>query len=227
MKEEKIIPRIKILLLAVAAVSIAVITGCSKDKKESPPGSNEEIGFSRIIVKMTDAPAVFDSVNVEILQVAVHFCDEVDTTGQDTLGGEISGQAAGDLKDGDTECDSTGIWGWMDLETLAGMYNLLELQNNVTAVLVYGDMIPAGHITQMRLMLGQTNYVVVDSVAHDLKTPSAQQSGLKIRLDATFEEGHTYEIVLDFDAEKSVVRTGNGKYLLKPVIKILSINDIT
>lgn len=216
--------KMKFLLLILAASSITLLTGCNKDKNAiRTPGMT---GSSRIIVKMTDAPAIYDSVNVEIIQVAVHFCgDEGDTTGVSFEGGDMQ-QAMGELKDGAEDCDSTGYSGWMELDTEAGMYNLLDLQNDVTAVLVDNDSIPSGHITQMRLVLGDNNYVVIGESPFDLKTPSAQQSGLKINLNSTFEEGNTYEIILDFDADRSIVTTGNGKYILKPVIKVVSITEV-
>lgn len=37
-----------------------------------------------------------------------------------------------------------------------------------------------------------------------------------------FEAGHQYNIVVDFDAMKSVVVQGNGRCLLKPVLKLKS-----
>jgi len=55
-----------------------------------------------------------------------------------------------------------------------------------------------------------------------LETPSAQQSGLKLLLNSELTGGITYAILLDFDAAKSVVKTGSDKYILKPVIKVVS-----
>ena len=54
-----------------------------------------------------------------------------------------------------------------------------------------------------------------------LKTPSAQQSGLKLKTNFTIEEGETTNLVADFDACKSVVVAGqSGQYILKPVVSI-------
>lgn len=63
------------------------------------------------------------------------------------------------------------------------------------------------------------NSVMVDSVIHPLQTPSAQQSGLKIKIDKDLDLDIN-TLTLDFDAEKSIVETGNGGYILKPVIKV-------
>ena len=44
---------------------------------------------------------------------------------------------------------------------------------------------------------------------------------MKINLHADLTEGITYTILLDFDAARSIVVTGNGAYSLKPVIRAL------
>jgi hypothetical protein len=55
-----------------------------------------------------------------------------------------------------------------------------------------------------------------------LATPSGQQSGLKLQAHFTVQEGQTADLVLDFDACKSVVKAGNsGNYNLKPVIAVV------
>lgn len=116
--------------------------------------------------------------------------------------------------------------GWVDLPTVAGVYDLLTLQNDVSATLVNVGSLPAGKINQLRLILGSNNTVMVDSIVYPLSTPSAQMSGLKINLNHQFFPNQLYELVLDFEAETSIVKQGNGEYSLKPVIKITSINPI-
>jgi hypothetical protein len=71
------------------------------------------------------------------------------------------------------------------------------------------------------LILGEDNQIVLeDGSTVDLKTPSAQESGLKLDVDADLKAGIPYELVLDFDAARSVVKAGNsGQYILKPVIR--------
>ena len=42
---------------------------------------------------------------------------------------------------------------------------------------------------------------------------------MKLKVNTTIEEGFTYDFVLDFDVEKSIVRAGNsGNIILKPVL---------
>jgi len=116
--------------------------------------------------------------------------------------------------------------GWVNLPTVTGVYDLLTLQNDVSATLVDVGMLPAGHLSQFRLILGSNNTVMVDSVYYPLATPSAQQSGLKINFNADFAPNQLYEVLLDFDAAQSIVTQGNGSYSLKPVIKILAIQPV-
>lgn len=102
-----------------------------------------------------------------------------------------------------------------------GMYDLLSFRNGLDTLLVRASL-PAGRINQIRLILGDGNKVVVDGQEHDLTTPSAQQSGLKLNLNDTFAANGAYDVWIDFDAAKSVHQTGNGKYMLKPVIRAYS-----
>lgn len=99
-----------------------------------------------------------------------------------------------------------------------GVYDLLELTGGIS-VLLADEEVPSGHITQMRLILGSENSIVIDGETHPLQTPSAQQSGLKLNVNQTLEPGIMYDFLLDFDVNESIVVQGNGDYLLKPVIR--------
>lgn len=106
-----------------------------------------------------------------------------------------------------------------DTESPPGVINLLELTNGKSILL--GEMnLQAESISEIRLVLGENNSLVADGKPYELKTPSAQQSGLKIKLNEYLKAGKTNDIILDFDAAQSIVEAGNsGKYILKPVIR--------
>lgn len=109
--------------------------------------------------------------------------------------------------------------GWTKVSGVqAGIYDLLTLINDRDTLLADATL-QAGKLHQMRLLLGSNNTVVVDGVTYPLTTPSAQQSGLKLNLDAYLDGGLMYVLLLDFDVARSIVKTGNGKYILKPVIR--------
>jgi len=107
--------------------------------------------------------------------------------------------------------------------THPGVYNLLDLTNGKDTILSDAE-IPAGTISQIRLVLGDNNYIITNSGEKiALKTPSAQQSGLKVQIHQDVTGGDLYRLILDFDAGKSVVKAGNsGNYLLKPVLRVIS-----
>jgi hypothetical protein len=99
-----------------------------------------------------------------------------------------------------------------------GIYNLLNFSNGVDTLIATGNLNDA-NVQQIRLILGPNNSVVVNNISYPLKTPSAEQSGLKLNVNHTLQAGILYSVLLDFDANKSIVETGNGDYILKPVIR--------
>lgn len=105
-----------------------------------------------------------------------------------------------------------------------GVYNLFDLTNGKDTLLADAT-IPSGTISQIRLMLGDNNYLVTnggDKIS--LKTPSGQESGLKVQVHQEVSGGILYRLTLDFDAGRSIVKAGNsGQYLLKPVLRIISL----
>lgn len=109
--------------------------------------------------------------------------------------------------------------GWTSLVNVrTGEYDLLRLINDDDTVLADVELNP-GTISQIRLVLGTENYVQIAGQRIKLETPSAQQSGLKLNIHAPIEAGLLYKLLLDFDVAKSIHQTGNGKYMLKPVIR--------
>lgn len=99
-----------------------------------------------------------------------------------------------------------------------GIYELLDLKNGID-VLLGSQNLPVGKLSQIRLVLGNNNTIKVNGHELALQTPSAHQSGLKVKALYNLEAGNIYKIWLDFDAGKSVVERGNGTYLLKPVVR--------
>jgi len=109
----------------------------------------------------------------------------------------------------------------VNLNVNPGIYNLLDFVNGIDTLIASAD-VPSGTLSQVRLILGVNNSVMVDSVVYPLSTPSAMQSGLKLNVHSTLTPGVEYNLLLDFDANQSIVLTGNGEYKLKPVIRVVS-----
>ena len=117
-----------------------------------------------------------------------------------------------------TSTDSAETSGWFELETNGGIYDLLDYDSGNDTLIAFDSVLQVQTISQIRLILGDSNTIVDDGVTYDLETPSAQTSGLKIQVHAELEADKSYKILLDFDADNSINKTGNGKYKLKPVI---------
>jgi hypothetical protein len=99
--------------------------------------------------------------------------------------------------------------------------NILNFRLGKDTLLAAQD-VPAGRLQEVRLVLNDSgNRVVVNGVSYDLKTPSGQTSGVKLKVQDDLKAGIAYTLLLDFDAAKSIVTTGNGKYILKPVIRAI------
>ena len=168
----------KILFASFIGLLFLQFTSCETEK------DNDK---THLTVRMTDAPANYDAVMVDVKSV------------------EITGSGG------------TAVL----LNTNAGIYDLLDFSNGLDTMIASGDL-EAGSVSQIRLILGTDNSVVVDGVVYPLSTPSAEQSGLKLQINQTFEAGVEYIILLDFDASQSVVLQGNDAYKLKPVIRTIN-----
>lgn len=90
-----------VLLAAVFLCGSFIFYSCSKDSKY-------EHGSSTLHVRLTDAPTVYEEVNVDIREVRVKFSDDSLNTG------------------------------WVTLNTFPGIYRLLDLQNGVDTLLATG-----------------------------------------------------------------------------------------
>lgn len=116
--------------------------------------------------------------------------------------------------------DSTS--GWITINNTLRSFDLLQLRNGASAVL--GDsVLPPGHYSQIRLILADGSYVINEGIKYNLTVPSGFQTGIKLNHEFTLEADKLYELVLDFNVDKSIHTTGNGKYMMNPVIRVMPI----
>lgn len=191
---------------AALAVTLVACGGGGGDAgAPTPPKTYGSLGVS-----LTDAPACgFDAVNVTVQKVRVH--------------------RSASASDADA--------GWTDI-TLnpAKKINLLDLTNGVLESLGQ-TALETGKYTQLRLVLDPNqgnslanSVVPTGGTEVSLDTPSAVQSGIKLVNEFEVKQDQRVDLVLDFDACKSVVpKGGAGRYALKPVIKVIptTINGIS
>ncbi|EOZ96552.1 hypothetical protein A33Q_2322 [Indibacter alkaliphilus LW1] len=181
-------------LLSMMLSMLAALGMISCDQQENYNTITE--GNAKVNVLLVDAPADYEEVWVEVLAVRI-------------------------LPHGNNESEDSG-WVHLDHESEERMVNLLSLVGNNEAYLGSVE-VPAGRVSQIRLLLGDNNYIIKNGERIDLKTPSAQQSGLKLQVNKEFESGREYDLIIDFDAGRSIVRAGNsGNYILKPVLRVVA-----
>lgn len=159
-------------------------------KKEE---NNDQTGTAEFNVSLkssTSSRSDYEAVNIDIQKVSIHTSTNADESS-----------------------------GWFDLQTNTGVYDLLDYEAGNDTIIALDPMLEVQTVSQIRLILGNNNTVVDSGETYDLDTPSAQTSGLKIQVHAQLQPNLKYKIVLDFDPDKSIVKTGNGKYKLTPVIK--------
>jgi len=197
-----------LLSFAVAVFFLAVAAGCSSDTSTRDSGD----GTGSLTLFLADAPAQnYLAVYVTIEEVQVH-----------------------------TPGNGEGQGGWKTVGTPGETYDLLELVNGVVGKLGKTEL-DAGRYNQLRMILSDEpdggenilgnehphpNYFIDDTGAKELKVPSGYQTGIKLVSGFTIYEGENTELILDFDAHRSVVKAGkSGKYLLKPTIKVVGVYD--
>lgn len=122
-------------------------------------------------------------------------------------------------------------WTTIPVNSGVGRIDLLNL-NNGTLISLGQTPLTAGTYEQVRLVLAANgnsppwaNSVVLTGTIAEiaLKTPSGQQSGYKIVGPFTVPAGSMADLVLDFNACKSIVVAGaSGQYLLKPVVTAIA-----
>lgn len=116
---------------------------------------------------------------------------------------------------------SDSINGWITMNRVQATYDLLKLVNGNDTV-IGKSQLPVGEYSQIRLFIGDGSNVVIDAVTYPLTIPSGSQSGLKLNVHATIQADVIYTITLDFDANRSIIKTGDGNYKLKPVIRVIT-----
>lgn len=136
-----------------------------------------------------------EEVNIDVQELRVHF----------------TANAADTVDNGEEEGE------WVEIPMAPAMINLLDLSDADT--LLAEAELDEGHYSQIRLILGDNSEIVVDGETYPLTVPSGQQSGYKIKLGEDLNSGQEMDVTIEFDSDKSIHVTGNGKYMLKPVLK--------
>jgi hypothetical protein len=201
-------------LILLWGIILIFLTGCVGDlvvpenDVNSPASEGSSIdgnpagvsgtGKGTLKIYLTDAPGDFLQLNIIISRIEGHIENEGEEGYWEVLKEWPDGLA-------------------IDLLTLQGVSLLLgssELEPN--------------HYTQIRVFLKEAAELVLEGpegeppVTEILKIPSSENTGIKLNRPFDIVEGGITKLTLDFDAEKSIIKTGNGKYKMKPVIHLIS-----
>jgi hypothetical protein len=161
--------------IAISLVSTVIFLACSKNSDST-----------HLKVRLTDAPASFEEVNIDLKEVQVKL-----------------------------DNDSSA---WITMQTAAGVYNLLGLQNGVDT-LISEAVLPSGNVKEIRLVLGSENNIKAGGEIIPITVPSGATSGLKIKIDKSLRGG-VDSVLIDFDAALSVKLEADG-YKLRPVLRVI------
>ncbi|HMD01122.1 MAG TPA: DUF4382 domain-containing protein [Ferruginibacter sp.] len=109
--------------------------------------------------------------------------------------------------------------GWAVLNTNAGVYDLLTLQNGKDTLLAKGNLNTGQTVRQIRFVLGSGNTVDVGNLTFPLTIPSGAESGLTVQTNQTLNSS-TASVLIDFDANASIKAETDGSYSLRPVLSV-------
>ena len=153
-------------------------------------GTDVSAQTGTIEVRITDAPPEYDIKTIDITF------------------SEVAIHTAGD--DGDGE--------WTYITIVDGSpIDLLTLQGGVDALLAT-EIVPTDNYTQLRIIIESIAVTLNnDDEPPDVILPSGE---LKLVRPFTVELGVTTTLLLDFIAAESIVVTGDGKIVFKPVVKL-------
>lgn len=204
----------KLLGLCSTVLTIAIVLyACKKD--DSMSNASLPAGKQEVKLYLTDDPALFDKVLIDIksVQVLIDTCDKNKADDDDDDRGR--GQGDDDHQD---HCVN-----WDTLNIAPGVYDLLGLRNGVDTLLASG-IIPEGNIKKVKIVLGSNNSLVKDSVTYPLDLFPGTQATILLKIKGSdwdeWQPGRN-RLWLDFDISRSIIAI-RGKFHLLPVIKIFT-----
>jgi len=199
--------------ILVFCLTLLLFTGCMMDTVTPEPdnGDSQNLSKGTLKIYLTDALEkngandTYNTILISISRIEAHFV-EADEKQQDIE------DAGGKSKKGNWQVIAEWDEGYE--------VDLIELEGK--SILLASELLLPGKYTQLRVFLEGQAIIIVNGEEHDLDIPSVGQTGIKLNHPFEIIPGQITELTLDFDAQKSIIKTGNGEYKLKPVIGIIS-----
>ncbi|PWT70316.1 MAG: hypothetical protein C5B59_20875 [Bacteroidetes bacterium] len=207
--------------LAVLASGVAMMLylACSKENS-SNSNPNVPAGQSRVSVYMTDGPAQFYKVLVDIRQVAV-LIDTATKQSDPDDDHEWGDDWMGWHRD---EHNKSLIWDTLSIKP--GIYDLLRLRNGTDTLLASGNY-PNGKILKVRMTLGSDNTLYTDSLtSYPLEVFGPHPYvDINVRRENILSlSSNDFKLWLDFSLQRSIF-FWNGTFYLKPYIVAFNDHD--
>jgi len=173
-----------------------------------------DLAMGRIEVRVTDAPPreEITSILVTVAENSVEVHQAVAEQEQEQTGEGEQNQE----QEQQQEQQGEGVWLTLAMLESASQFDLLEIRG-LEEILAVGEL-EAGKYTQIRIAVASVQVKFGD----DEEYQAAEVSGGELKFVRPFDvvEGETTVLLLDFDADKSVNVTGQGKVHVKPVAKL-------
>ena len=191
------------LIFTLILVSLLVFTtACAPAATPTTPTTTTPtLEWGIVEIRATDPPpAGVKSAVVYLSNIEVH---------------RVSSNVSDNKSDNVTSSDNTS--GWIPV---LGAPASFDLMNVIGVEQILGSAnLTAGSFTQIRMDVTKVTGVTTDNVSYTAEVP-----GDKLKIVGAFNVGGGRKTVLtlDFDGEKSLIRTGEGKFLFKPVVKLLT-----
>lgn len=176
------------MLSAALVGGILLFSACEKE----PQVNSQESQHGSMDVKMTDAPANFDALLLAVSKAEVY-------------------------QEGK---------GWIALNANGEAFNVLELNNGKTKKIASSTTLEAGVYSRLRLEFKNEVYLTTMASIGLFGTQAAGtfalnwqgSTSVEIEIDEQLAAGGHGEVVIDFDAAKSIVQDA-GNHYIRPVIR--------
>lgn len=152
-------------------------------------------------VYLTDGPGDFDDVYLDIRQAEVFVHTE----------------------------NSAGTRNWIPLYylPLSNVINVSSLVNNTQLILGRSE-VPLGRISQLKLVFGDGQYLVLDDERRNLSWADEAQKEFVLDVNYPLNGATSYDLVLDIDLARSILPDPNreGDFLFSPIIRSFETGNV-
>ncbi|MFC1983687.1 DUF4382 domain-containing protein [Chloroflexota bacterium] len=192
------------------------ITSTEEEEEKITPTEEETIStptaeWGTIEIRVTDPPPPgVKTANVTLNKIEVHRA-----VAEQEMEGEQS-DSENQTQEQEQQQTQQGEGEWITILDQEVTFNLFEIIEE--ADILGSEAVTAGKYTQIRMDVIKVEGLTSDDTEYIATVPSGK---LKIVRPFEVKDGATTILTLDFDGDKSLVKTGKGKFIFKPVVRLL------